>query len=309
MELALSNGEGESHAYNLLMHAKEAVLTILVPALVTHLRYRPPMEMRKSKGIVKVRAMRISEDGTRFREFAWAPESEASDRPTRGTITLSLHLCHFAEATVEVAPARPAPNEGTNNQSQNGEQTHPILAPPTTRPQGSKLWTWYWRDEEPRAVFQFTYATKEALQAEGIIPLMSKPSSSSLRVLIISFAYMPLPADNLAVEAAPSISTTKSESNNRGHRRLISHGSLSTFSPRDIIKRKQSISLMYRTRGLSVSSVESSTSTSSVDSDGASSTTSSIDLESDNELDEGHASNADDAAVRKLRAMDAEMGM
>lgn len=66
---------------------------------------------------------------------------------------------------------------------------------------------------------------------------------------------------------------------------------------------------MYRTRGLSVSSVESSTSTSSVDSDGASSTTSSIDLESDNELDEGHASNADDAAVRKLRAMDAEMGM
>lgn len=130
--------------------------------------------MRKSKGIVKVRAMRMSEDGTRFREFAWARE-DALSRPTRGTITLSLHLCHFAEATVEVTPAKPAADANGNgpNGLQNEDQEHPILAPPTTRPQGSKLWTWYWRDEEPRAVYQFTYATKEMLQAEGIIPMMS----------------------------------------------------------------------------------------------------------------------------------------
>lgn len=139
--------------------------------------------MRKSKGIVKVRAMRISEDGTRFREFAWAQNNE-NQRPIRGTITLSLHLCHFAEATSDVAPSnaqtRDRNNMTGNNGLQNDETSHSVLAPPTTRPQGSKLWTWYWRDEEPRAVFQFTYATKEALQAEGIIPLISKRTSPLL---------------------------------------------------------------------------------------------------------------------------------
>lgn len=61
---------------------------------------------------------------------------------------------------------------------------------------------------------------------------------------------------------------------------------------------------MHRTRGFSASSVESASSTSSFESDGASSS-SSIDLESDNEIDEGHASDADDAAIRKLRAIEA----
>jgi hypothetical protein len=144
--------------------------------------YRPPLEMRKSKGIVKVRAMRISEDGTRFREFAWAQSDDKNVRSVRGTITLSLHLCHFAEATNDVTPATNAQIPDKSNMTgddglHNDEMTHPVLAPPTARPQGSKLWTWYWRDEEPRAVFQFTYATKEALQAEGIIPLTSKPIS------------------------------------------------------------------------------------------------------------------------------------
>lgn len=143
--------------------------------------------MRKSKGIVKVRAMRISEDGTRFREFAWAQPGDGQ-RPLRGTITLSLHLCHFAEATSDVAPSnshqtQDKSNMTGNNGLQHDNTSHPVLAPPTTRPQGSKLWTWYWRDEEPRAVFQFTYATKEALQAEGIIPLTSKEVSSLTSVL------------------------------------------------------------------------------------------------------------------------------
>lgn len=115
-----------------------------------------------------MRAMRISEDGTRFREFAWC-ENEHDTYALRGTITLSLHLCHFAEATSEVPAAaivRKAPGSPT--------RPHPVLAPPTTRPTGSKLWTWYWRDEEPRAIFQFNYATKETLQAEGIIPASSE---------------------------------------------------------------------------------------------------------------------------------------
>lgn len=143
--------------------------------------------MRKSKGIVKVRAMRISEDGTRFREFAWAPASSgqgASSAALRGTITLSLHLCHFAEATRDVGHDTTSANGsssatmmGKNNGMESPEQSHPVLAPPTTRPSGTKLWTWYWRDEEPRAVFQFTYATKEVLQAEGIIPLHSESLS------------------------------------------------------------------------------------------------------------------------------------
>lgn len=149
--------------------------------------------MRKSKGIVKVRAMRISEDGTRFREFAWAQKGNDAP-PIRGTITLSLHLCHFAEATAEVAPsttstiatnAQDTSNMTGDNGLHNDSKSHPVLAPPTTRPQGSKLWTWYWRDDEPRAVFQFTYATKEALQAEGIIPLTSQYFSWNALFLLL----------------------------------------------------------------------------------------------------------------------------
>lgn len=157
--------EGDANLVNLLLACKRCLTT------------SPPLEMRKSKGIVKVRAMRISEDGTRFREFAWAQPNE-DRKPIRGTITLSLHLCHFAEATSNVTPSNPQAEDRSNITGNNGLQdvdtSHPILAPPTTRPQGSKLWTWYWRDEEPRVIFQFTYATKEVLQAEGIIPLTSK---------------------------------------------------------------------------------------------------------------------------------------
>lgn len=67
---------------------------------------------------------------------------------------------------------------------------------------------------------------------------------------------------------------------------------------------------MHRTRGFSVSSTEStSSSTSSIDSDHES-TTSSIDLDSDGETDEEraqkleHAERADDAAIRKIMALD-----
>ena len=123
--------------------------------------------MRKHRGIVKVRAMRISEDGTRFREFAWC-DDERDVSALRGTITLSLHLCHFAEATSEV------PASAAKRQPASPTKIHPVLAAPTTRPTGSKLWTWYWRDEQPRALFRFKYAVKESLQADGIIPTNSE---------------------------------------------------------------------------------------------------------------------------------------
>lgn len=259
--------------------------------------------MRKAKGIVKVRAMRISEDGTRFREFAWAQndDKDHEQRPIRGTITLSLHLCHFAEATVDVTPSTNSQSPDKSNMTgdnglHNDQMSHPVLAPPTTRPHGSKLWTWYWRDEEPRAMFHFTYATKEALQAEGIIPLTSK------RILEYSTSpiqYEPEYADipffparstgNLAVEATAPVAVARSSAL-RTHKPQMSHGSLSAFSPRDLIKRKQSISVVTRQRGYSTSSSDSSVSSiseaSSVDSDGGSAQ--SVDLESESDIDEGH---------------------
>jgi hypothetical protein len=70
----------------------------------------------------------------------------------------------------------------------------------------------------------------------------------------------------------------------------MSHGSLSAFSPKDLIKRKQSISVVTRQRGYSTSSTDSSISSisdaSSVESDGGSAQ--SVDLESDSDIDEGH---------------------
>lgn len=131
------------------------------------------MEMRKTRGVVKVRAMRISEDGTRFREFAWQDDAGAS---LSGTITLSLHLCHFAEATTDVAPTVASNNMigGSRGGLGNPDAAHPVLAPPTVRPQKSKLWTWYWRSEEPKDVFVFRFGRKEKLQENGIIPAAGK---------------------------------------------------------------------------------------------------------------------------------------
>lgn len=145
--------------------------------------YRPPMEMRKTQGIVKVRAMRVSEDGTRYREFAW-PGDESNPSALTGKITLSLHLCHFAEATSDIpaaiAGSGPA-NDDTERSDQNkfAAQNHPVLAPPTTRPTSSKLWTWYWRGEEPRVVFEFKFAPREVLQEAGIIPVPSTYARAS----------------------------------------------------------------------------------------------------------------------------------
>lgn len=135
------------------------------------------MEMRKSRGIVKVRAMRVSEDGRRFREFAWAPE-DSDPASLRGTITLSLHLCHFAEATLETQPPSVSSKTAAPGQAAAdgisrppaAESQHPILAPPTTRQTASRLWTWFWRDEQPRMTFVFHYGTKEYLQSKGVIP-------------------------------------------------------------------------------------------------------------------------------------------
>lgn len=139
--------------------------------------HSPPMEMRKARGVVKVRAMRISEDGTRFREFAWADDPTA---PLSGTISLSLHLCHFAEATTDVARTVTSSNMigGNNGGLGSTDAAHPVLAPPTVRPQKSKLWTWYWRSEEPRDVFVFRFDRKESLQAQGIIPAAGEQVSS-----------------------------------------------------------------------------------------------------------------------------------
>lgn len=154
-----------------------------MPCFLSHTHtHSPPLEMRKSRGVVKVRAMRISEDGKRFREFAWASSDEVSSRSAlQGTITLSLHLCLFAEATTEVAPS-PTPDgrAGKEMLGSKSEEDHPILAPPATRPTPSKLWTWYWRDENPKATFQFKYATKEALQSLGIVPSTKAGGGSSI---------------------------------------------------------------------------------------------------------------------------------
>lgn len=128
------------------------------------------MEMRRAKGIVKVRAMRMSEDGSTFRAFAWSDDADDEVALT-GTITLSLHLCHFAEATTEV-PKNKTPTKTTA--AETADAAHPLLAPPVTKPTASKLWTWYWRDEQPQMTFVFNYGKKEALQAKGIIPGANK---------------------------------------------------------------------------------------------------------------------------------------
>lgn len=88
------------------------------------------------------------------------------------------------------------------------------------------------------------------------------------------------------------------------HKPRMSHGSLSAFSPRDLIKRKQSISLVTRQRGYSASSTESSISSvsdaSSNESEAASAA--SINLDSDSDMDEGHGVGPDDhAKLNKLR--------
>jgi hypothetical protein len=165
----------------------------------------PPMEMRKTKGLVKVRAMRLSEDGTRLREFAWG-QPDPSKPPSRGTITLSLHLCHFAEATAEAPKTDNNANKSNNNNDNTIEggkenrtdnddlnkedRSHSVLAPPTTRPQGSKLWTWYWRDEQPRAIYQFHYATREVLEAEGIVPIRECMKSLSSLMSLDTESYV-----------------------------------------------------------------------------------------------------------------------
>lgn len=112
------------------------------------------------------------------------------------------------------------------------------------------------------------------------------------------------------------------KSSNFTHKPRMSHGSLSAFSPRDLIKRKQSISLVVaRQRGYSSSSTESSTSSfsdggsSNEESDGASassisSSPQSVDLDSDSDIDEGHAAGGmedADTALKKARAINGGM--
>lgn len=136
--------------------------------------------MRKSRGTVKVRAMRMSEDGTQFRAFAWTDDT-LNEAALSGTITLSLHLCHFAEATADIPSA-------TRSTVEVADKPHALLAPAVTKPTASKLWTWYWRDEQPQLTFKFTYGPKEKLQAQGIIPISTVDKSMCPRLRQVDYS-------------------------------------------------------------------------------------------------------------------------
>lgn len=212
---------------------------------------------------MKVRAMRISQDGTRFREFAWSKDPQDLSA-LRGTITLSIHLCHFAEATSDIpsttATAPPSAAMGGETPANDASKNHPVLAPPTTRPSASKLWTWHWRDDTPQAVFKFRYAPKEELQAQGIIPYTSRPCLTTLLSdLILIFCLTAVTAKPVLSPRVPTFKT---------HRPRMSTD-VDVASPAGFLRQKQSLNVRtawnWRNRGLSVSSDQSDISSSSSD--------------------------------------------